>query len=177
MYRAIVFTALIFAGAVAAGEQPQFGGGLGYEVRIQREVNPDFAETKSMPQAFAQMQFTHWGAHIEGAVENQTSTSGGLTISARSYNFGGWGRYKFLEQKMWRPFVAAGLGSYFDRVTSEFGNASNESKGKRPYVGLGGGMAVVFWEHLLLETEARVALVRERKEPTLSALLRIGFLF
>ncbi len=181
MYRSIAFVLILSCSQVWAEPQnsaePQFGGGLGYEVRIQREVNPDFAETKSVPQLFAQMLFTHWGAHVEAGTETQSSNSGGLSVDARSVNVGAWGRYKFLEEKRWRPFASAGVGSYFDRVTSQFGTASNVSRGKRPYVGFGGGISAVFWERMLFETELRGSLVRERKEPTLSALLRIGFLF
>jgi hypothetical protein len=176
MFRTHILVALIiFSPAVFAG--PQWGLGLGFELRAQREVNPDFAETKGVPQFFAQMQFVNWGAQVEAALEKQSSGSGGLNISSRSANFGGWGRYVFLEQKRWRPFATAGLGCYFDRVKSKFGTAENESSGTRPYVGTGGGVTAVLWRHLLLEAEGRLSLVRERKEPTVSTLLRLGFSF
>ena len=176
MFRSSVLVALLmFAPAALAG--PQWGLGLGFELRAQREVNPDFAEAKGMPQLFAQMQFVNWGAQVEAAVEERSSASGGLNITSRSMNFSAWGRYVFLEQKIWRPFAAAGLGCYFDQVKSQLGAAANESSGTRPYFGAGGGLRAVMWRHLLLEAEGRLSLVRERKEPMVSALLRVGFSF
>jgi hypothetical protein len=176
MFRALVLIAvMIFASTAVAG--PQIGLGFGFELRAQREVNPDFTETKGVPQFFAQMQFINWGGQVEAAVEKQTSGSGGLMISSQSFNFSGWGRYVFLEEKRWRPFASAGLGCYFDQVKSKFGAAENESSGIRPYVGTGGGVTGVVWRHLLLEAEGRISLVRERKEPMVSALLRVGFSF
>lgn len=176
MHRIVVAALLMFACAQVSA-RPTFGGGLGFELRIQREVNPDYAEAKGTPQLFAQMSFVNWGAHLESSLEKQSTSSGGLSVSSRSYNLGAWARYKFLAEKRWRPFASAGLGSFFDKVTSDFGAASNDSSGTRPYAGLGGGLAVVFWNHLVLESEARVTMVRERKEPMFSALLRVGFLF
>lgn len=171
----ILILLILFAPTVFAG--PQWGLGLGFELRAQREVNPDFAETKGVPQFFAQMQFVNWGAQVEAATEKQSTNSGGLTITSQSTNFSGWGRYVFLEQKHWRPFAIAGLGCYFDRVKSRFGTAVNESSGTRPYFGTGGGVTAVVWRHLLLEAEGRLSLVRERKEPMISALVRVGFSF
>lgn len=173
----IVILALFFSASAAAFARPQFGGGLGFETRMQREVNPEYAEAKSHPHLFAQMLFVNWGAHLEISNETQSSSSGVLVVNSRSLNTGVWGRYKFLEEKRWRPFASAGVGMFFDRVKSEFATAVNESRGNRPYLGAGGGVSAIFWEHLLLEAEARITGVRERKEPMVSALLRVGFLF
>jgi|GEM_PF-4692806 len=156
---------------------PKWSGGLGYEARVQREVNPDFSETKGLPQVFAQMLFVNWIAHVEAGTEQDSSNSGALKITTRSHHFGVWGRYSFLQAKRWRPFASAGVGTFIDNVKSEFGDADNDSRGTRPFLGTGGGVTTVFWEHLLFEGEARATLVRERKEPMISALLRVGFLF
>lgn len=173
MSRAIAFVFLFSCSLAHA--RPDWAAGTGIEARMQREVNPDYAETRVLPQLFVQMRFVNWGAHLEAGTEKSSSESGALRIDSRSHNAGIWGRYSFLEQKRWRPFLGLGTGCYFDSVKSEFGAATNESTGIRPYLGTSGGISAVFWNHMLIEAELRGNLVRERKEPLFAALLRIGF--
>jgi len=156
---------------------PRWTAGLGFEARLQRQVNPDFVESKILPQIFARLSWTNWEAELEGAVESSTSASGALKINSHSQQVSGWARYAFLEQKRWRPFVDTGVGCYFDQVKSEFSGTSNEASGFRPFFGAGGGIFSVFWNHLLVEAEGRLTMVRERKEPLLAALVRIGYAF
>ena len=46
--------------APLANASLNFTAGTGLETRIQREVNPDYAEVKTVGQLFAQMQFTNF---------------------------------------------------------------------------------------------------------------------
>lgn len=161
----------------AASARPLWTLGLGFEARLQRQVNPDFVESKGLPQAFARMSWTNWEVQVELAAENQESSAGALKITSHSQQISAWARYAFLEQKRWRPFADLGLGSYFDQVKSEFGSSSNEATGTRPLIGTGGGIFAVFWDHWLVEAQARLSVVRERKEPLMAALFRTGFTF
>ncbi len=156
---------------------PRWSGGVGYEARLEREVNPDFVETKGVPQIFARVSWTSWEAQLEFSSEKGASSAGALKVQSQTVGLSGWGRYAFLEQKRWRPFAEWGAGSYFDQITSEFGASTTQSRGKRPFVGVGGGIFAVYWNHLLVETGARISFVRERKEPLAAALIRIGFVF
>jgi hypothetical protein len=119
----------------------------------------------------------NWGLHVELGKEDHVTNAGAMTISSKSYNSGVWGRYIFRNTHLWQPFLGAGVGAYFDTVTSRFGNALDERSGVRPYVGANAGVSAVFWKYLLVEAEGRMTGVRDRKEPMLSALLRIGFYY
>ena len=176
MFRHLISLSLLISGAAGA-ERPAFVVGAGLEMRMQRELNPDFVEGKSLGQIFAQARFETWAFHTELGQEKRESSSGGLKITAKSTNAGVWGRYHFVNPYHWKPFASAGLGAYFDNVISEFAGASDERGGIRPYFGLGGGISAVFLDYLFVEAEGRAALVRDRKEPTLSGIVRVGVHF
>jgi hypothetical protein len=176
MFRSLISIFLFLFSLSAFAERPRLAFGLGLEARLQQEVNPDYAEVKTLGQIFAQSHFEKWSLHYELAYEKRESNSGALMITSRSYNSGIWGRYRFVNERRWTPFVSSGVGAYFDKVTSRWGVA-DERKGIRPYWGLGGGVSAVYWEYLLLEVEARGMLVQERIGPLAAALLRIGVYF
>ena len=158
-------------------EAPSISAGLGIEARMQREMNPDYVEGKTLGQVFAQVLWPKWGVHAEFGQEKRVSNSGAMTITSKSYNTGVWGRYTFRNDHLWQPFLGAGLGAYFDNVSSRFGGTVDERSGTRPYIGANVGVSAVFWKYLLVEAEGRASGVRDRKEPMLSALLRIGFYY
>lgn len=168
-----VILLIVFSMLSTAAARPQWGLGLGYEGRLQKEVNPDYMEVKSVYHGFVQARFHPWIAHLDLGYESGKDSSGGLTIASRSYSPSLWGRYEFLETR-WRPFVGTGVGAYFDRVTSTLGSASDERNGRRLFWGLGGGLSATFWDHFLVETEARLAFIEDRRDPLLSLLLRLG---
>ena len=156
---------------------PRWAGGLGIEALIEKNVNAEDTQSHALPQLFAQMQLTNWVAHLELGTFSKTTETSGIRVTQRTRSLGAWGRYSFLENKRWRPFASLGVGSYFDQITSEYKTSSDERSGKRLNAGTGGGFSVTFWEHLYLDSELRVIVAQERKEPMLSALLRVGYVF
>jgi hypothetical protein len=177
MCRLLIAVLLLLFTLTAQAEASSISAGLGLEARMQKEVNPDYIEGKTLGQIFAQVLWENWGLHVELGKEDHVTNAGAMTISSKSYNSGVWGRYIFRNTHLWQPFLGAGVGAYFDTVTSRFGNALDERSGVRPYVGANAGVSAVFWKYLLVEAEGRMTGVRDRKEPMLSALLRIGFYY
>ncbi len=176
MFRALIVL-MVFTSCAAMAERPALSMGAGFEARMQRELNPDYVEMKSLGQLFVQARFEKWAVHAEVGDERRVSNAGGLKITARSINTGVWGRYQFVNIYRWVPFVGAGLGAYFDQVSSKFGAADDDRSGIRPYLGTGIGVSGGFWKYLLLEAEGRLAVVRDRKDPMASAILRAGVYF
>lgn len=176
MYGRLIFLASLFS-VNAFAEVPKISLGTGYEARMQREVNPDYVEMKSLGQLFGQVRFEKWALHLEIGDEERTTNYGAMKVYSRSINAGAWGRWLFQNERQWQPFVGGGAGAYFDRVTSRYGASVDDRDGLRPYMGVDTGISSVFWRHLLVEAEARISLVRDRKEPMLSALLRAGVYF
>lgn len=175
MWRALIlWSCLCGASAYAA---PEWRLGAGFEIKAQREINPDYTELRFVGQIFSQMQFSKWGAHLEASRQSESSKSGSLSIKTESLNFGAWARYRFGEESIWRPYLASGLGAYFDNVTSKFLTAEDERSGIRYYWGLGGGISAVFWQHVLVEAEGRMLLLRDSKDPMFGGLMRVGYAF
>lgn len=152
-----------------------WGAGLAMENRIQREVNPDYADMKSFGQLYAEVRFWPWALLIEGGSEAANSDSGTLHIQSATYSLGLWGRYEFYAPSRWSPFLSAGLGSYFDSVKTTFAGDIDNRTGTRGYFGLGAGIRKVLWSHLSLEAELRGQFVEDRKDPYASGLLRLGW--
>jgi hypothetical protein len=175
--RRLLIAASLLVALQAQAEAPSISAGLGLEARMQKEVNPDYIEGKTLGQIFAQAIWENWGLHAELGKEDHVTNAGAMIIGSRSYNAGVWGRYIFRNGHLWQPFLGGGAGAYFDTVTSRFGNALDERSGVRPYAGANVGVSAVFWKYLLIEGEGRAAGVRDRKEPILSALLRVGFYY
>lgn len=152
-----------------------YGGGVGVEGRLRDDVNPEVKDTQVLPQFFAQFRNReHLGLSLEGSYEGKDSESGALQISTRTYQLGVWGRYGFREPLRWTPFASVGAGYFLDQVTSSYGEESDTRAGRRGFVGLGGGISHALWEHLLLEGELKTAAVQDRKDPSFSAILRVG---
>lgn len=152
-----------------------FGAGL--ETRMQREVNPSYSEMKSLGQLFLQFDFGRWVLHSEVGEEEQDSQVGMLSVSSRTLNGGLWGRFQFRDEGLWIPYLGSGVGTYYDRVISEFGSARDERSGYRLYWGAGAGLSAVFAKLIFTEAELRGSLVRDRKDPLISAMLRVGVAF
>ncbi len=153
----------------------RFSGGTGIEGRVQQEVNPQITEAKALPHFFAQYRYDSFGLALEGNNQERSSSSGALKVKSRTINLGLWGRYEFLKPLRWSPFLALGVGSYFDTVTSRYADEMDERSGRRDFFGLGGGVSTALWDHLLLEAEMRAALIQDRKDIAYSGILRIGF--
>lgn len=162
---------------LANAEISAWSAGLGVEGRLQKEVNPDFVEGRTVGMLFGQILFSRWGIHSELSVEDHTSNSGAMTIAAKTYSAGVWGRYIFINPFRWQPYVSLGLGANFDTITSRFGAVTDERSGRRYFAGTGFGISAIFWKHLLTEAEGKVVGVQDRKEPMISALFRIGFIY
>jgi len=160
----------------AAFAQGRISAGTGIEGRVSEDVNPELREGKFLPQFFAQYRMKPYAVSIEGGTEERDTSSGAFKVESRSYNFGAWGRYEFLEPLRWSPFAGAGVGAYFDEVTSKFGDAVDERDGQRRFFGFNGGISHSLWNHLLLEAEMRAVLIQDRKDIAFSGLLKIGFI-
>ena len=160
-----------FSGSIAwAG--PDYAFGLGMESRFQREVNPDYNDMKNMGELYGKNRFWPWSLVVEAGQEGRESSSGSLSVRAESTSLQLWSRYEFREH--WSPFLAVGLGDYFDRVETKFQGSTDVRNGTRNMIGFGAGMSTVFWRYLLVELEGRMALLQESRDPVYSVLLRIG---
>lgn len=153
----------------------RFSAGSGIEGRVQQEVNSDITEAKALPHFFTQYRYDSFGLALEGGTQERSSRSGALRVKARTVNLGLWGRYEFLQPLHWSPFLAVGVGSYFDTITSRYESEMDERSGRRDFFGLGGGISTAFWDHMLMEAEMRAALIQDRKDIAYSGILRIGF--
>lgn len=173
MRRLLVILILVCASARATAKE-QWAFGLGMESRLQREVNPDFTGLTNTPQYYVKYNFLPWSALVEFGQEGRDSSSGSLHVQSSSRKLGVWGRYEFTG-KNWAPFLSSGIGSYFDRVDTTFQSSRDERSGTRKFFGLSTGIGCTYWEHLLLEAEARLTSVEQNKEPVFSALFRLGF--
>lgn len=172
--RIVVCAMLLLAGPFGLA-QGRISAGAGMEGRVQEDVNPELRESKVLPQFFVQYRFLPLAVSIEGGSEERTTSSGALQIKTNSSSVGLWGRYEFLEPLRWSPFAGAGMGAYFDEVTSRFGSAVDVREGQRNFFGLNGGISHSLWRHLLLEGEMRAVLIQDRKDVAFSGIIRIGF--
>lgn len=177
MLRHAFYLILALIAPVASAQYQGFAAGLSLEARMQKEVNPDYVEGKTLGHLFGQVRFERWRLHGELGQEKHATSTGGLTISSKTIVAGVWGHYIFANANRWQPFVSAGLGANFDTVSSRFGNATDERAGKRLFGGAGLGIYAVYFKYLLVEAEGRIVGVQDRKEPMASALLRIGFYY
>lgn len=179
--RALVIATLLFFSAAVFAEESEvsrlrWSVGTGVEARAQQEVNPEYYEVQTLPQLFAQFRLHPWTATVETGYEQRETNAGALLITSRSFNLGVWGRYEFREPLRWSPFLAGGVGAYFDTVGSQFATSHDERHGQRKYIGVGGGMAHAFWTHFLTEAEIRTALVEDRADVAWSFIVRVGYI-
>ena len=167
-----IVSTVIFLSAHAVAS-PRWGLGLGMESRMQREVNPDYANMKNVPQLYVKADFLPWAVLGEFSQEERRSSSGSLEIKSQTRKLGVWGRYEFTGPR-WSPFLTTGVGEYFDRVETTFQSSHDSRSGMRGFWGLGAGVGVTYWERILVELEGRVNLIEQTKDPVFSALLRVG---
>jgi opacity protein-like surface antigen len=160
----------------AKAESNQWAFGLGMESRVQREVNPDYANLQNTPELYARFRAHPYVALLEVGQQTHDTSSGSLSIRSQSTNVALWGRYEFLE-RAWTPFLSAGAGSYFDRVETHFESSSDARTGRRALIGAGAGVSATVWQNLLLELEVRASGVQNEKDPLLTSLFRVGFQF
>lgn len=151
--------------------------GLGMESRMQREVNPDYVDMRNSGTLYAKARFWPMAALLEAAREDRDSHSGDLRIKASSMMLGVWGRYEFRDPDKWSPFAGLGAGQYFDQVQTSFGEQVDTRKARRGFMGVGLGLTKTYWQHLLLELEARAAAIQRRDQIQFSGLFRVGFTF
>lgn len=177
MLRPSLYLILFLFVQAASAEYQGVAAGLGLEARMQKEVNPDYVEGKTLGQVFAQVLFENWTLHMDFGQEKHVTNAGGITIGAKTYIVGLWGQYIFVNANRWQPFVSAGAGANFDTVTSRFGSATDERSGIRYFGGAGLGISAVYFKYLLVEGEGRIVGVQDRREPMVSALLRAGFYY
>lgn len=153
----------------------RWSAGAGFEGRVRQDVNPDMPRTKILPPLFMQVHRNRLSAQLEfTAFEKEKSTLGALEIESETYTLGAWGRYAFNEPFHWSPFAAAGGGVFFDRVESKYLDESTEVTGRRYFMGVGGGLTHELFEHFEVEGEIRAALVEDRKDVSLSGIIRLG---
>ena len=88
MFRNLIFLILLMTSSSAALAAVRGSLGAGMETRMQREVNPDYMETKALGQLFGQIIFGKWVAHGELGEERQESRTGALSVSSHSIGAG-----------------------------------------------------------------------------------------
>ncbi|MGE0526518.1 MAG: hypothetical protein AB7G93_05070 [Bdellovibrionales bacterium] len=162
------------AATEAVSRRVRWGGGMGIEGRLSKEVNPDYVETGALPRLYGQAFLWPWGASLELGQQKQVSEAGGLAILARTTELSLWGRYAFTESERWMPYATVGAGVYFDQVTSTLGAAYDERDGERGLFGLGGGLSKRFLKYMNVDVEARAVMAEDRRNPVFSGILRLG---
>lgn len=178
--RILVLMAAVLAANVsyAQGDSSprlRWAAGAGIEGRIRQDINPDLPRTKVVPPLYMQIHRKRLSAQLEfTAFEKERSNLGALEIESETYTFGAWGRYAFREPLTWSPFAAAGGGVFFDRVESTYMDSSTEVTGRRYFMGVGGGISHELIPHFEIEGEIRAALIEDRKDVTMSGILRLG---
>lgn len=173
--RALVFMLLWVASTASALD---YGLGIGVESRLTKDVNPAFSSVSTQGQFFQEVRFHPWTLTLELGLERGESASGGLSIERSTVSAQTWARFAVLSFDTWAPYVGVGVGGFFDRVTTRLpGDETDVRRGTRWMTGLGGGVTKTFFDHLLLEAELRASFVREQRDPGLSLLGRVGFLF
>jgi opacity protein-like surface antigen len=172
--RALIFVVAFFASHAFALTQKDFAMGVGMETRAQRDVNPDETAPKYSGVLYAKLRFKPWDALFETARDERDSSSGSLRIHSESTLLGAWTRYEIRAEESWTPFASAGLGSYFDKVSTSFQTSSADKSGTRGFLGLGGGVSAVFWSHVLVEGEGRILSLEQSKDPVLTGMIRVG---
>lgn len=155
------------------GEQ-HWSAGSGLVGRLQEDVNPQMSDTQLLPQFFVQFHKGALAVSLEGDWQEQESRSGAFSITSRTFGIGLWGRYELVRDNGLVPFLGAGVGSYFDTVTSRYQDEEDQRQGKRRFLGVGGGLGYRAWKYLLVEGEIKAALIQDRKDATYSGILRLG---
>jgi opacity protein-like surface antigen len=172
--RILILFALCFASSAFALTQKDFAMGVGMETRAQRDVNPDETAPKYSGMLFAKLRFKPWDALLETARDERDSSSGSLRVHSESTLLSAWVRYEIRPEESWTPFATAGLGSYFDKVSTSFESSQASKSGMRSFVGLGAGVSATYWDHLVIEGEGRILSLEESKDPVLTGMIRVG---
>lgn len=154
----------------------RYGLGLGIEGRAQQNVNPDYPEMRRPILGFFQLQWSKWVLQFEVANERQKTSSSNLKVESSSLGLTAWGRYQFGNLHRWSPFVAFGGGVFLDRVSSSYQSEKEVRFGERGQFGLGGGLRYMFAKKWMTEIEGRVIGAQDRRDPSLSGLVRLGLL-
>lgn len=171
---ALIVLLAAFSGAATAA--PQWGLGFGMESRLDREVNPDYADVHSAPQLYGKIDLAPWAFVVETSQQSSESGEGSLHVSSQTQILATWARYEFPIPSHWMPFVSMGAGMAFDQVTTTFAGSRDVRNGNRGLLGAGGGLTGTFFSWLQVEAEGRVNFIEDHKDPDLSALLRLGVL-
>lgn len=162
-----------FTGA-QAGAVVRMVTGLGVEGRMEAQVSPEFSDTRGVGQLFQRVQWNRWAVSVEVAQERSKTASGGFSVRTRTANVSAWGLYRVWGADSWSSFVDLGGGPAIDSVESQLGADVARRRGVRWRFGGGLGLNYLIWDRLLLEGEARMTGIQDRKEPAFSLLLRAG---
>ncbi len=176
MWKLILFIpAFLSSQVLAASAERDWGIGAGIEARARQDVNPEYVESRALPQVFAQYRrYWPWAVTLEAGYERMDSSSGGFTINSESYILSAWARHEFARRLHLSPYVSAGLGMQFDRIHAKFRNASTDRTGRSGLMGMGVGVAHMFEKWVLMEAEARGLANEDRKDISFVAVLRLG---
>lgn len=155
--------------------ESHWSAGSGIVGRFNEDVNPKMSETAVLPQFYFQFIKGQLGASLEGDWQERETSTGAFSVTSRTFSLGLWGRYQIEKSSGLAPFIGAGAGSYFDRITSRYQEEEDERNGRRSFFGIGGGAGFKRWKYLLLEAEIKAALIQDRKDIAYSGILRLGF--
>lgn len=167
---------LVIAASAAWAEPVHYSLGLGFESRMQEQVNPTFYEARFVGNYSGQIRFWPMTVLIEAAHAQHDSTNGAFSVVNETTTLGGWLRYEFNQPYAWSPFVATGLGVNLDEVRSTYFDDQDVRRGSRMFVGFGGGLTKTFMRYLMVEAEGRAEIIEDRKDVAYSGILRLGVL-
>jgi hypothetical protein len=174
MHRYLAALLILCSSHAFAAANYKLAMGLGVESRLDNEVNPGYTDGRVAGQIFQELHFQPWTLAVELGYEQHSSSSGSYSIGKSTASLAAWGRYSFKQEDRWSPFIAAGLGGYFDKVTSTLDADRDVRRGRRIMVGAGAGITNLYWKYLLLEAEGRIAGVEQRRDPAFSLIFRAG---
>jgi hypothetical protein len=172
--RQLLILLAIFSLQVSATE---WGMGMALQGRVQADINPDYYQTKALGQLFARARQVPWSVLLELGDERQHTSAGSYSIGSQSTSLGLWGRYEPWPEYAWSAFVSGGTGVFLDRMETQLGAERSVDHGHRFYLGLGAGISRQVWRQCLVELEARVQSIEQGRDPALSGLLRVGYIY
>lgn len=170
--------ALLMLPGLAHASLGRVSVGLGYEAKVDRDINPDNSQVNSMGEFFATIGFRPWSILLEIDQYQTRSADGVYAIQATSYTPMTWGRFEPWSYLTVSPFAGLGLGWNFQDVSTSFGTAHDERWADGGMVGgLALGAKSDFWKHWRVEGEMRLLKEEFTEQPVASFVLRSGYTF
>jgi hypothetical protein len=171
---------LLFSQAAVAADsasQINFLLAVGSELRPYKDVNGDF-NNQTLSNYALGLGVDAFVFIFETAQYSTKSGNSTLSVETKFQDYMLWGNYRAMKWRVFAPFLAAGIGSYNQSVTTTLsGNSKIDNSPNKLLTGIGFGLSFdvsVLWASV----EARAFFGDELdSQPTLGALARIGLWF